>query len=417
MMGFGFAEVMMFALVVGGMNNTDLVGLVQPQHYFESRQVRVSIDSMIDIALTDPKDGKAQIMQLTALRYMADESVAFKKASNYATNREAIELIAQGKKAQDKVGFAKEYAQRLLDKLDGKKPAVVKTGPVGADALAWFPADVTLAGALDLRGAGNADPAKDAIKDILKVMPEREKIQMYNVIEKMGNIRIERIAFAYTDGHEKRNSKFYFRFTGKGSQEGMLEFFNAIDGGRGRRQSREIKDDKGMPITLLEEPNDHAPVLMLVGNTDLVMVVQERVYVKPAKGQPAPEQPKGEDLVQHVLDARSKKKPNAAAGKLKDSLAKVPDKAVGLLVGDIPEDLKREFTRAFDAAPPKIIAFMERTPLGLDVQAEPPAWPTRRTPAKRCRRSRRCARRASANCRRRCSSRCRRGRRPSRSRA
>src|ERR1035438_1760029 len=113
---------------------------------------------------------------------MADEADAFKKAPNYATNREAIELIAQGKKAQDKVGFAKEYAQRLLDKLDGKKPVLVKTTPIRTDALSWFPADVTLAGAIDLQGAGQA--GADPLREILKLMPEREKTQMYDVIEK-----------------------------------------------------------------------------------------------------------------------------------------------------------------------------------------------------------------------------------------
>jgi hypothetical protein len=368
MMFFGFAEVMLLALLGGGMNNTDLVSLIPPQHYFEARQVKVSLNSMVDIGLTEPKDGKAQIMQLTALRYLIDEADAFKKADNYANNRYAIEQIAQGKKAQDKMGFAKEYAQRLLDKLDGKKAPTVKLTPMLDDALAWFPVNVTMVGALDLRGGATAN--NDGIKELLKLMPEREKLQMYDAVEKMGNVRLDRIAFAFTDGNEKRNSKFYFRFSGKGSQEGLLEFFNLMNGDRGRLQAREIKDDKGMPITLLEDPNDHAPVLMLVGNTDLVMVVQERVYVKPAKGQPAPEQPKREDLVEHVLDARSKKKPNAATGQLKDSLAKVPEKAVGMFVGEIPQDLKREFGQVFDAVPPRVIAFMERTPQGLDVQVE-----------------------------------------------
>jgi hypothetical protein len=368
MMFFGFAEVMVLALLAGGMNNTDLVAMVQPKHYFQARDVRVSIDSMIDLALTEPKDGKAQIMQLTALRYMADEADAFKKAPNYATNREAIELIAQGKKAQDKVGFAKEYAQRLLDKLDGKKPAaMVKTTPIRTDALSWFPADVTLAGAIDLQGSGHAGAANDPLREILKLMPEREKAQMYDAIEKTGNVRLERIAFAHADGTGKGDGKIYLRVTGKGSPEGLLAMFNMLAGGGPGMQSKQIKDDKGMPITLLQEPNNRSPVIMLVGNTDLLIVGYEGGRsVK--KGGVAPEPPRNEDLVQEVLDARSKKKPNAAAGKLKDLLAKVPEKAVGLLVGDIPEEMKQEFGRAFNAAPPKVIAFMERTPMGLDVQ-------------------------------------------------
>jgi hypothetical protein len=132
MMVFGFAEILALALLTGGMNDTDLVAMVQPKAYFESRQIRLSIDSMIDVAIREPKDNKAQIMQLSALRYLTDESVAFKKADNYASNREAIEEIAQGKRAQDKAGFAREYAQRMLDKLDGKKPAKAKLEPIYA---------------------------------------------------------------------------------------------------------------------------------------------------------------------------------------------------------------------------------------------------------------------------------------------
>jgi hypothetical protein len=367
MMGFGFAEVMVLALLAGGMNNTDIVAMVQPQHYFESRQVKVSIDSMIDLALAEPKDSKAQIMQLTALRYLADEADAFKKASNYATNREAIEQIAQGKKAQDKLGFAREYAERLLDKLDGKKPALVKTTPMGTIALSWFPADVTVAGALDLQGTGQFGISADAIKEILKMIPDREKGQMYDAIEKSGNVRLERIAFAYADGTGKGDGKIYLRITGKGSPVGLLALF----GDGGRMQSKQIKDDKGMPITLLQEPSNRSPVIMLVGNTDLLIVGYEGGTVKAVKGAIVPDPRKNEDLVQEVLDARSKKKPNAAAGKLKDQFAKVPEKAVGLLVGDLPEELKLAFGQLlFDTVPPKMMAFMERTPLGLDLQVE-----------------------------------------------
>jgi hypothetical protein len=122
-------------------------------------------------------------------------------------------------------------------------------------------------------------------------------------------------------------------------------------------QSKQIKDDKGDPITLVQNGNN-PPVIMLVGNTDLLLVG----YQGNAGNHDA--------LVQEVLDARSKKKANATAGKLKDSLAKVSEKAVGLLVGDIPDEMKREFGHVFDVVPPKVIAFMERSPMGLDVQVQ-----------------------------------------------
>ena len=79
-MMFAFAPVLLLVLLAGGMNDADLVTLIQPKAYFESRQVRLSIDSMIDIVIAEPKDNKAQVRQLTALRYLSDESDAFKKA-------------------------------------------------------------------------------------------------------------------------------------------------------------------------------------------------------------------------------------------------------------------------------------------------------------------------------------------------
>src|ERR1022692_3768457 len=99
MMFFGFAEVLVLAVLSGGTTSTDLVALVQPKHYFEDRQFEPSIDKMVDLAGEDPKDAKTQITQLTSLRYLADESAALKKSPKYAAHRQALEEIAAGKKA------------------------------------------------------------------------------------------------------------------------------------------------------------------------------------------------------------------------------------------------------------------------------------------------------------------------------
>jgi len=190
-------------------------------------------------------------------------------------------------------------------------------------------------------------------------MPEREKKQMYEFIEKSGNIRVERAAFAWVEGTGKRDGKIFARFTGKGNQDWMVAAFNMLDGGRGRMQIKVTDDGKGTRITLLQ-PQNGPPVIMLVGNTDLLVVGYERNN--------APQ----DDLVTEVLDARSKKKPSATSGPLKDRLAKIPDKAVALLVGDAPHELKREFGRVFDPMPTKVTAFIERALQGMDVQVETP---------------------------------------------
>jgi hypothetical protein len=160
------------------------------------------------------------------------------------------------------------------------------------------------------------------------------------------------------EGTAKRDGKIFARFTGKGNQDWMVAAFNMIDGGRGRMQIKVTNDGKGTGITLLQPQN--GPVIMLVGNTDLLVVGYE--------GNNAQQ----DDLVTEVLDARSKKKPSATTGPLKDRLAKIPDKAVALVVGEAPDVLKREFGRVFDPMPTKVTAFIERAQQGLDVQVETP---------------------------------------------
>jgi hypothetical protein len=358
MMAFGFMEILMLALMSGGINSADLVDLVQPTHYFQYRQWEPSVDKMADLASEDPKDAKGQIAQLTCLRYLVEETAALKKSPRYAEHRKALEAIAQGNKAQDSLGFAKEFANRVLLKLDNKKPEAAKLRPVREHALDWFPANATLAGAIDRQYSGQAGAGNDPLKDLLKLITEREKKQMYEFMEKSGNIRIERAAFAWVEGTGKRDGKIFARFTGKGNQDWMVAAFDMLDGGRGRMQIKVTKDAKGTRITLMEPQN--GPVIMLVGNTDLLVVGYEG------------HNRQQDDLVTEVLDARSKKKPSATTGPLKDRLAKIPDKAVALLVGDVPDEMKREFARVFDLMPTKVTAFIERAQQGLDVQIETP---------------------------------------------
>jgi hypothetical protein len=249
----------------------------------------------------------------------------------------------------------------VLLKLDNKKPEIAKLRPVREYALDWFPANATLAGAIDRQYSGQAGAGNDPLKDLLKLMPDREKKQMYEFMEKSGNIRIERAAFAWVEGTGKRDGKIFARFTGKGNQDWMVAAFDMLDGGRGlgRMQIKVTKDEKGTRITRMQ-PQNGPPVIMLVGNTDLLVVGYEG------------NNPKQDDLVTEVLDARSNKKPSATTGPLKDRLAKIPDKAVALVVGEVPDVMKREFGRVFDPMPTKVTAFIERAQQGLDVQVETP---------------------------------------------
>jgi hypothetical protein len=117
-----------------------------------------------------------------------------------------------------------------------------------------------------------------------------------------------------------------------------------------------MKDAKGTPITLLQE-GDRPPVLMIVGDTDFV------IFGYGGNNQ------KSDKLLDEVLDARSAKKPNASAGNLKTSLGKVPANAIAFGIGDLPNEIKREF-RGLGATPDSILAFAERTQTGVDLQLD-----------------------------------------------
>ena len=180
------------------------------------------------------------------------------------------------------------------------------------------------------------------------------------MLEKSGNMRLDRSTFAYVQGAKKGEGKFFFRVSGKASQQTIVDFINTE--AHGRMQSREIKDDKETPIVVLQEPDGFSPAIMLIGNTDLILTFYEG-FGYGNKG-------KNEDLVQELLDVRAKKKPNAMTGKLKDRLAKIPEKAVGLLVGDVPTELKVELQREFEAVPDNVLAYLLATDKGLEAYGE-----------------------------------------------
>src|SRR5260370_41902807 len=106
------------AVSAGGWGN-DTVSLIDVQAYFQSRNVPVNAPEMTAHAARDPKDGKTQIEQLLALRWLADHPEMTKSVGEA---RGLLAEIAEGKRAQAAQGFAKQYAPPALPRLDGKAP-------------------------------------------------------------------------------------------------------------------------------------------------------------------------------------------------------------------------------------------------------------------------------------------------------
>jgi hypothetical protein len=349
MVGSGFIQLLLASLSAGGINANDWMTMVQPAEYFQSRKVVPTVDRMIDFVVADIDSPKAQIKQLAALQYLSEEAEKFKASKNYATNRLAVELVADGKRGLDPAGFGQEYAKRLLLKLDGKKIEAAKAIPLRTDALRWFPADTRLAVAFDM--AQLQDIGNDARKGILKNLDDHTRLRLYDQLETVGNVRFDRLSFAVIDAPKFDDQKWLVRISGKATHEWLAKAF--VERGGNVKKS---KDPDGTPVSILQRTGE---AIVLIGNTDMVIVSYNPFNAKHSAA------------VEDFFAVRAKKKPHAGEGALKDRLAKVPDAAMAFLVGDLPGDIRDDIIkRVIDPAPAKITAYVERGPMGLDLHME-----------------------------------------------
>jgi hypothetical protein len=344
--GLGGIVVLLLPLLGAPVN--DMASLIDPADYFQTRGVEVKADKMLELAARDPTDGKAQIGQLLALRWLAQHPTEAKKADKA---REILASLADGKKAQDGYGFAKEYAQKALAKLDGKPapaPRKVPVDSVRSDALKWFPAQATILGAMELRASGEVAALDDnAVSSLLvQVIPPRERQMAYDVADMLGNVRLDRIAMSLEfDAGKSEPERIYFRFTGAGDAKRLADFI-----AKEYPTRKERKGPKGEAITVLGKEG-RAPVFAFVGDADLLMVGYQE------------EKANHMELLEKALDVRAGKAKSATEGTFAEVLKKASDHAQGLLVADVPEAVQRETLRQFPikVVPSRVVAETTRT--------------------------------------------------------
>lgn len=343
------AELVFLMLAGTGNMPHDVVSVIDADDYFRSRQIAVKVADLVPLAEKEPKDGKAQIAQLLALRWLGEHPDQVKKD---AKAREALEQIAAGKKGQDPVGFAREYAQEALALVEGKpapKPTPLPEDSVRGDALKWFPNDAAFFGAIDLRPAGEvkSTKGKPLFSRLLKIIPPREREEMYKFVDGVGNIRLDRVSFAYSPNPaERQKGRIYIRYTGLADRKGLAEFIksNLRDSNLEYR-----KGPKGEVITVIHSPKN-PPAFAFIGDTDLIMAGYDG-------------NADAIEVVDDALDVRAGKKPSLVTGPFADKLKKVPALASGLIMGDLPEDIRRDLTRSdspFKAAPRSFDVYMTR---------------------------------------------------------
>jgi hypothetical protein len=330
MMGPDFA--FLFALMLGG--PFEVTSLVDAEDYFRHREIAVDGDKLIRLAGTDPtgpEDGKGRLAQLLAIRTLGERKEA--KA------RKLLEDLAGGS-AKAANPFAADWAAAALAEMDGKpRPAeAVPKDSARKTALEWFPADVDVFGALDLRGLPRADseatrPLRGMMfKNVDRFNPDfakRQRDEFYGMLEAVGPLRIDRAAFAFADvpaekEGDRGNSRLYFRFTGRGDGKAFAKFASE----KFLRGGGAAEEDKAAGFTVVAAP-DRAPVFAIAGDAELLAVGYDR-----GRGN-------HREVYDAVVAVKAGKKPAVTKGVFTKDLAAFSESAAGVLAGSTNKDLAR----------------------------------------------------------------------------
>lgn len=353
MFAMGPLELLTLFLISSGGAMPDAVSIFPTRDYFKMRGIETTPAKLIELAGQDPTTPKAQIQQLMALRLLAQE----RKAD--PAGMEILRAIAAGRKANDKQGFAQQYAQKALLAMEGKRWMEPESKEKAAAGIAWFPADAALVGAVDFRLARIPGvPAAPAEPVLWRFIPEKEKRQIlekvFEVLESTGNVAIYRGAFAMAPGDKGfDNPRVYTRISGKCNTAWIVDTvkrmtpaaFEEATGPNGEKyHALHIHGD--ISLALLEEGE-----FLFVGGP----------RVRDAKS-----------MLDEVFQVRAGKKDSALKGKIsKELFAKIPQNAIGFFAMETPDDVKRQLPLGPDiGVPDKVILFMTPALKALDIQAE-----------------------------------------------
>ena len=311
-------------MALGGMGMpSDLLSLVDPDAYFRAREVPVTVAKMIELAGKQPADVKGEVAQLLAIRMLGDEPEEVQKEKEAIVK--VLQPLAEGKQAGDKHGFVRTYARRTLERLGIKDAQPAEAPRKLIDAFDWFPDKVTF-----VAGGGNAvrDDSKDnPLRALLKSNARPEDLeQLYKFAESVGNVRLDGFAFGYAfDSQQPTKGRIYMRVRGAADHERLLAFLRKAEG-----QGSTFKEEKGpggQRITFIT--HNFGPAVVLVGDTDLIIAAKT--------DQPAADT----GVVEQMLKIRAGEQPNIFKGALGEDLKKVPREAVGLVLGDVPQEMRQ----------------------------------------------------------------------------
>jgi hypothetical protein len=334
----------LIVLSTGGGSN-DVVSFLNPEAYFKMHGIKPGVEQMTELAGKDPTEPKTQVAQLLAIRWLGSHAEEAKKSDKA---RALLAQIAEGKKANDPYGFARDNAQRALARIEGKPLARVT---IPADSLRegvkWFPADATLVAGMDFRASGEIKPGDEDLAGMIsRLAPGDAQKEFAQFADQVGNFRLDRIVVAVKADGDGQPERTFVRFTGAGNLKLWVAFLQKQIPGI---KTSEVKGPKGEAITLLTG-DQNTLALALIGDTDVFLTVPERNKARQR------------DLLEQVLEVRAGTKPSAATGSLQELLKEVPAQAFAMAVGDVPAEVGKKIAgnSPLRVAPQKFAATVSR---------------------------------------------------------
>ena len=328
--------VSLMLLLMGGGGGSDLLTMLNAEDYFRTRGIETRMDKMMELASKTPAGSKAGVQQLLALRVLGEKADQLKASREFAEYREILKQIAAGKKAQDNLGFAREYATWTLSRAGVTVAADNKADPVRRlqeTTLDWFPAKLALAAALDVRGGRSFDPGDAKLRNLIdalgKQIPPGEMDKLYKQVEQLGNVRVDRVALGYLpDPDHADKGRLFVRLTGKADHRQLVKVFTQDLNIEAIEQSRGTA--KEPPIAILQASKSE-PAFAVIGDSDFIIA-----------GNLDGKNPL--DTIKQILAVRAGKEASVLKGPLADELKKISDKAAGFVVGKLPEPLLKDMT-------------------------------------------------------------------------
>jgi|GEM_PF-3814462 len=343
-MAFAGGSVVMLGLLLGlgGGGNVphDLASLVELEDYFSRGSIETKPEVLLPLAGKSPSDAKESFTQLLAIRWLGEN------AAQLGTHKEAVRKSLQ-QLAQGPEGFARDYAQVAQARVEGKPPSprAFAKDCVRQEAFAWFPEQVMMAGAFDLRaapGQKTESAHEQAIvkelrqiqNHLQKLIPNAAKDEIYIFAETVGNVRVDRVSYGFIlDVANPAGQQIFARATGRFDHKRALDYLRQT---LPNLKIEEKKGAKGEPLTFIKF--DEPLAVVLVGDTDVLLA-----------GHPV-ESGKNEggnfELAEQALAVRDGKKPSMLKGTLAKLLEEVAPEAGGVVACEIPAMARGELARS-----------------------------------------------------------------------